>query len=531
MVFSLFRRSDKRAARKGKGLLSDASDSSDSSAGNAADGAAEAGTRNTVTAEQAAREAARLTAQKIDEIENEIIADAITGIATNKAGSAAAPAADATPDTEPGPISAEQIDQVLSAPITPRPDPKDRAPILSGSAPDAVSAEQVDSLALATEPLTDTFADVASDAGTSTGRRLPDLDNELAIDIVDGSLPGALEEAAILYSNGQYQATAETLSACLEDKDLSQSHRTLSWQMLFDLLQVMGEREQFDSLAIRYARLTESSPPAWNDQMRAPNRRKVDRRTSPSNIIALREIDAGFAKFVDQLHRAADNKRECSIDFSGVRQMDADAAAEVQRLLNGFIKRQWPLSLTGIDAFFDLVVTHIEVGRADESQAFWQLSLLLLRVMGEQTRFDDLSIDYCVTFEVSPPPWEPLPGLFTMTDDLGEVDASATVEAGDKPTPIKIVNNKVILGEELAGKIQPEKAAMHKVAESNTTVRLDCRQLRRMDFAAAGELLNELAAMMGRSRKVQFLEPNFLVYALMLVMGIHEMAEIRRRKI
>ncbi len=266
--------------------------------------------------------------------------------------------------------------------------------------------------------------------------------------------------------------------------------------------------------------------------MRAPDRRKSDRRASPSNITALREIDGTFARFVDQLLRAAGNKRDCYLDLSGVRQMDEEAAHEVCRLINGFIEINQKLSLTGVEAFLDLVLTNIEVGRVDDSEAYWQLSLLLLRLLGEQTRFDDLSIDYCVTFEVSPPPWEPMPPIFVMTD---EISSSAPADGEDSapvaPREAEIVNNRLILRDDLAGKIQTEKNAMVKLAETNSTVRLDCRALRRMDFTAAGELLNELAAMMARGRKVQFIEPNFLVYALMLVMGIHEMSEIRRRKI
>ena len=32
-----------------------------------------------------------------------------------------------------------------------------------------------------------------------------------------------------------------------------------------------------------------------------------------------------------------------------------------------------------------------------------------LRLLGKQQEFEDTSIDYCVTFEVSPPSWEPMP--------------------------------------------------------------------------------------------------------------------------
>lgn len=547
MVFSLFRRQDKAATRKGR--LTESVDSDTDTAASADtergsfgnDLAGPAKDPNSPEAKLAAREAARLTAEKIDQIENEIIADALTGI-----GSVPPPqgvVADALALSQSsqnaelaGVPSKPTAVQQLQA-LTDRENGVESSFGFSATGVDtqAINTNTNINTAIDTSINTDLYPESLIDTGGGARKKAPDTQADLAIDIVDGSLPGQLEEAAILYSNRQYQPTVETLNACLVDTELSQQHQLLAWLMLFDLMQVMGERDQFDSLAIRYASLTESSPPTWSDALRVPDRGKSDRRSSPSHIFALRELDGSFGKFVEQLTRAAGNGRECSIDFSSVRELDGEAAAEVSRLINEFVQLNSPLGLTGVEAFLDLTMTHIEVGRADDSEAFWQLSLLLLRLMGEQTRFEDLSIDYCVTFEVSPPPWEPLPSLFPMTDDLessfGAADNKSPEGSDQQPRQVEVTNNRLVLRNDLTGRIEGERQAMRKLAESNSVVKVDCRLLRLMDFSAAGEMLNELAAIMGRGRKVQFIEPNFLVYALMLVMGIHELAEIRRRKI
>jgi len=562
MVFSLFRRQDKADTRKGKNgnsvAASSGANATNSPAPKAGDG--RAGT-NTPAAdvELAAREAARLTAQKIDQIENEIIADALTGI-TPSANAGVAGAEGIEPPIEVARVAAVQSElspntkpsaiELLQALSSKESGETEVAGVDSVMPTYAATVDVNATIATPTKISPDSIADIefgnptsmiggpattTSAASTTTGgRRSADLEDDLAIDVVDGSLPPQLEEAAILYSNSQYNATADTLIGALEDAELSQAHQILAWQMLFDLYQVMGARDEFDSLAIRYASLTESSPPAWNDAMRAPDKRKsADRRASPSSIIAPRELDGTFAKFVDQLIRAAGNKRECSIDLSGVRQVDAGAAEETHRLISKFSELNYPLAINGVESFSELVTEHIEVGRVDDTEAFWQLTLLLMRLSGEQSRFDDLSIDYCVTFEVSPPPWEVLPGQFKMADEMGSESADSESEAGSAPAArvIEVVNSRVMLQGELTGKIEGERSAIAQLAETNSVVRLDCRALRIMDFTAAGEMLNELAGMMGRGRKVQFIEPNFLVYALMLVMGIHEMSEIRRRKI
>src|SRR5690606_12102605 len=88
-----------------------------------------------------------------------------------------------------------------------------------------------------------------------------------------------------------------------------------------------------------------------------------------------------------------------------------------------------------------------------------------------------------------------------------------------------------LLQGEVLGRMQDELKALRHFASSRGDVVVDCRALRRMEFVAAGDLLNEVATMRSAGRQVLFVEPNYLVYALMLVMGIHDLAEIRRRKV
>ena len=46
-------------------------------------------------------------------------------------------------------------------------------------------------------------------------------------------------------------------------------------------------------------------------------------------------------------------------------------------------------------------------GVRDADPAFWQLRLDALRMTNRPDQFDEAAIDYCVTYEVSPPSWEP----------------------------------------------------------------------------------------------------------------------------
>ena len=72
--------------------------------------------------------------------------------------------------------------------------------------------------------------------------------------------------------------------------------------------------------------------------------------------------------------------------------------------------------------------------------------------------------------------------------------------------------------------------ALDAFATERAEVVIDCRGLRRLDFVAAGELLNHLVALRTGGKYVVFRDVNQLVAALMAVMGIHDLAELRLRR-
>jgi anti-anti-sigma regulatory factor len=71
---------------------------------------------------------------------------------------------------------------------------------------------------------------------------------------------------------------------------------------------------------------------------------------------------------------------------------------------------------------------------------------------------------------------------------------------------------------------------MRGYAADRAEVVVDCRRLRRLDFVAAGELLNEVVALRTGGKYLVFRDLNHLVGALLSVMGIPDLAEIRLRR-
>ena len=473
MVFSLFSRKDKGDARRGRGT-----------AGSAV-GPARAVAPETPDSMAARREAARLTEEKINRIESEMISSGTAGHAgqTGQAGQAG----------HAGPPSAG-----AAAPA--------RSPLAAAPPP---------------------VRPVNGHAAGMTSAGLGDLSDAMAIDINASSLPGALEEAAILFANGQPAAAAAALRHALADADLG-GFQQLTWLMLLDLHQLTGDRAAFESLALDYAARFESSPPAW---VEAEGQEAVAVRQAGGSVVALpARLDASLVGRIDLLERGLERRRETIIDCGSVQAVDLDGAARLVALFRLFERTPGGqvLIVRGAQRLFDASRAALEPGRRDRTDACWMLALYALRLLGDEPAFEDLGIEYCVTFEVSPPSWEALPPAIR-----GAAPNDARGAQYGRPTqgPPPAEPNAFVLAGDVTGRMQNEIRALRAFATGRSDVVVDCRPLRRLEFVAVGELLNEVVNLRSAGKQVLFAEPNRLVYALMLVMGIPELAEIRKRRI
>ena len=69
-------------------------------------------------------------------------------------------------------------------------------------------------------------------------------------------------------------------------------------------------------------------------------------------------------------------------------------------------KKKREVELVGRDAVASLIETKIAVGTR-ENAGCWLLLLEFYQIMGKETEFEDMAINYAVTFEMSPPSWDP----------------------------------------------------------------------------------------------------------------------------
>ena len=154
-----------------------------------------------------------------------------------------------------------------------------------------------------------------------------------------------------------------------------------------------------------------------------------------------------------------------------------------------------------------------------------------------------MALDYCVTYEVSPPSWESVRTEYKPLQNDGSYisghtiigdafhDSMLTGLGGLADSDRQQLSN--ISTVELAGQILGDAAEAlatldSKMAGADIMV-ISCERLIRIDFSAAGTLLNWVSSRQAEGRQVQFVHVHRLVAGFFNVIGISEHARVSAR--
>jgi anti-anti-sigma regulatory factor len=362
-----------------------------------------------------------------------------------------------------------------------------------------------------------------------------DVRNVQSFEIGDSGVAPVIEEAAILYANKQGTAAAMILWQAIKE-DVLGGASTQAWLMLFDLYQVLGRKSDFESLALDYAARFETSPPNWREQGAAPRPVAKPKIQTANAIVTLSPVvDINISRNLEIAQRAADKQRAITIDCSQIRRIDAAGAQMLLDLLGVFEQSERQLRISSTERLCAALRSSVEAGRRDDSQACWNLLLAIYRVARDEARYDEASIDFCVTYEVSPPQWKsPPPNIAPLELDLEQESANLRANAAEPEettihsAPARL--DKFELKGEIDGSMDKEIAALNGHAEQHKNLAIDCGKLHRIDFVAAGQLLNAVATLRGKGVSIELFDLNHLVAALLVVMGLSDLSTLTLRK-
>lgn len=365
-----------------------------------------------------------------------------------------------------------------------------------------------------------TTGQAAAAEDTVFGDTLGFTSTNIEVSETSEGLDPVVEEAAMLFANDQLDAACDIVASYLASHPNLQSDEP--WLMLFELQQQKGARKAFDELAMQFVLKFERTAPVWRSGTEDHPQQAPQNQPKGNYFSYVGKLDASSNKLTE-LTAAADKGEKIRLDFGKFEAFSPDACLVLQKALYACRKAKTPVQFVAAERIIGWLQSQIEIMRPEQADIpYWLLLIEIHQSQGNQEVFENLAVDYAVTYEVSPPSWE-TPVLLQPSADTKEEEA--------EPEPESAVNGDIF---HLRGVITDHSAEqlqrLAQFADDHTSVIIDTGELDRIDFISTGNLLNILTGFSAQNKAVTFDKVNALIFPLFRIMGINEMASVNRRK-
>ena len=373
-----------------------------------------------------------------------------------------------------------------------------------------------------------------------------DFGNAFAVEVSEVAHDPELDEAVIAFANADFEQCEQALSTLTTQGGPRNAHAE-TWLVLFDLYRAIGQQHKFESLALDYAQQFGWSAPQWYSLPRMVAEAASDERPVRGSRV---DGQVGWVcpDFLDAeaVARLSSQSLQMPLpwvfDWNALRNIDAEASARLSELFRSWIRQKLDMRWLGGEKLFTILQEAAPTGVRDADPAYWLLRLDALRMTNRPDQFDEAAIDYCVTYEVSPPSWEPaqcevrVSGSHTSTTApplsvMSEVSTSFIESRFNEDPSAQVQVSSVELSGQLVGDIGATLKRLEGELGASTIVNVNCARLIRVDFIAAGDLLNWVLARRTENRSVAFIDSHRLVALFFGAMGINEHARVKVRSV
>jgi ABC-type transporter Mla MlaB component len=161
---------------------------------------------------------------------------------------------------------------------------------------------------------------------------------------------------------------------------------------------------------------------------------------------------------------------------------------------------------------------------------WWGVRLNVLRALGIRDEFELAALDYCVTYETAAPTWfAPRCSFPTSDSPQPQADSMATTVRSGLDGDLE--NLSPTLRGEIVGDATFALAILDAAPARGDLMEIACDELLRVDFAAAGSILNWVATRQAVGKQLEFHNVHRLVAAFFNVIGINEHAKVFPRTV
>jgi anti-anti-sigma regulatory factor len=342
---------------------------------------------------------------------------------------------------------------------------------------------------------------------------LPPSAMSIEVDEDGGSLGPSLENAALMFAHGNPAAATAALTHAL---DTQERKLPLVWMCLFDLLARSGDRALFDDLALKFVVQFERSAPAWDELV---GTREPSARPGAAPQKKARSLFRGalsdpaypaLAALMDNAKQKVQPAQRIEIEINDLDTVTDDCGTLFAGALATLRRKGVFVAFRGLDGAIHRLSVPLAAGDKHH-KGQWYLVLELLQWSGYSDKFEDRAVDFAVTFELSPPSWEPLSAQQrSIVVDAAKAD-SATADIA--------ANDHIRWMGELKGPADPcLKTVAVDVITTNPVV-VDMKQVQRVDFICGGAIANAFNRLMAQAIDVQVVGVSPIIQALLQLTG------------
>ncbi len=415
-----------------------------------------------------------------------------------------------------------------TAPLPPAPEPTQAAETPTPAA--ALPAALIPEIALAEEAPTPEPVSAAPEDSDSAAAGLA----AESFIVTEHSIihDAEIEEAAILFANGEDQAAEKSLLGNIQDSGTRQSHEP-TWLALFDFYRATGQQTPFEQLAQHFVMRFQRSAPQWFSMPEILNIDPLQR----SQAVQDRAYDWRAPATMSMQSVAtmqavlAKTPQPWRLDWSPLKRIEDDAVMALFILGNEWVNQPIELHFSGIASLEAALKQGTSDANKDTPQQRWQLRLLMMRLMQRDADFELLALDFCILYEVSPPTWERSQNKFKSLD---AAECEQDVLVGDTVFDSLHGNNlepqffaRVDLAGHIHGDASSTFALLDERRQGQNHLIIDCAKLMRIDFTAAGHILNWVIEKKAEGVRIQFQQAHRLVAALFDALGISEQVPVK----
>jgi len=333
-----------------------------------------------------------------------------------------------------------------------------------------------------------------------------------------------LEEAAIRFANGDFDGAEKSLVDALAGTSVPPAS-ALAWaSALLDLYRATHRRADFDRAASRYFEHLDGVHPVWfciglgaDAGEPLPQGSPVWDCPAVLGLSDMQSLQSWMASYA----------APWNLNWSALRRIEVAAVGLLDGLFASLCNEAVSARFAGAENVRQVVQQCTAVADPGFAPIWWQLRFNLLRAVNDCDGFQHAAIEYCVAQASEAPVWS------DPSCRIESVDPSEMHRDGPVTAPMRFSEDDGLsaLRGEILGDASDVLRGLQDLHSMGDLLLIGCSELQRVDFAAAGSILNWVVARQSEGRQVQFHNANSLVTAFFNVIGISEHARVNQRSI